>query len=107
MKPRSGGSADTSQLVKQIAFVEIHAETFQNMHKLILEANLLMVFGLIPDITFDSFYMRMRIGKRAVTALPGFSSIQTHYVLEPPLCGLTRGMTRAETLGCDRYAAFA
>ncbi len=77
------------------------------MNKLILEANLLMVFGLIPDITLDSFYMRMRIGKRAVTALPGFSSIQTHYVLEPPLCGSTRGMTRAETLGCDRYAAFA
>ena len=70
MEPRSGGSADTSHLVKQIAFVEIHAETFQNMHKLILEANLLMVFGLIPDITLDSFYMRMRIGKRAVTALP-------------------------------------
>ncbi len=42
------------------------------MHKLILETNLLMVFGLIPDITLDSFYMRMRIGKRAVTALPGF-----------------------------------
>ncbi len=91
MEPRSGGSADTSQLVKQIAFVEIHAETFQNMNKLILETNLLMVFGLIPDITLDSFYMRMRIGKRAVTALPGFSSIQTHYVLEPPLCGSTRG----------------
>ena len=70
MEPRSGGSADTSHLVKQIAFVEIHAETFQNMNKLILEANLLMVFGLIPDITLDSFYMRMRIGKRAVTALP-------------------------------------
>ena len=49
MEPRSGGSADTSHLVKQIAFVEIHAETFQNMNKLILEANLLMVFGLIPD----------------------------------------------------------
>ena len=32
---------------------------------------------------------------------------QTYYVLEPPLCGSTRGMTRAETLGCDRYAAFA
>jgi len=36
-----------------------------------------------------------------------FDGRQTHYVLEPPLCGLTRGMTRAETLGCDRYAAFA
>ena len=107
MEPRSGGSADTSHLVKQIAFVEIHAETFQNMHKLILETNLLMVFGLIPDITLDSFYMRMRIGKRAVTALPGFSSIQTHYVLEPPLCGFAifAGGVRPRAATAD--AAFA